>query len=216
MADVMEVEASTTTTTTTTLPNLETMFADNFLGTQELYVGHYAKPKAALDNDSYRLHVAVKTRLEYSFDGVATPASSSSTPSSALVLHHSSESHMGDDDGAAAAAASTKPTTPAGTSATSAAPATSQALVLSHAATAPPTSSALISIGREEIQPPQWHAPWKLMRVISGSLGWVRCAAVDPSNEWFATGSSDNTIVVRAPCRPTQPLRSPHQLRSLV
>lgn len=34
------------------------------------------------------------------------------------------------------------------------------------------------------------------MRVISGHLGWVRCIAVDPSNEWFATGSGDRTIKV--------------------
>ena len=46
---------------------------------------------------------------------------------------------------------------------------------------------------------PKWHPPWKLMRVISGHLGWVRCIAVDPSNEWFATGSGDRTIKVQAP-----------------
>ncbi len=34
------------------------------------------------------------------------------------------------------------------------------------------------------------------MRVISGHLGWVRCIALDPSNEWFATGSGDRTIKV--------------------
>lgn len=41
---------------------------------------------------------------------------------------------------------------------------------------------------------PEWHAPWRLYRVISGHLGWVRSIAFDPSNEWFATGSSDRTI----------------------
>ena len=33
-------------------------------------------------------------------------------------------------------------------------------------------------------------------QVISGHLGWVRSVAVDPSNEWFATGSGDRTIKV--------------------
>ena len=33
-------------------------------------------------------------------------------------------------------------------------------------------------------------------QVISGHLGWVRCIAVDPSNDWFATGSGDRTIKV--------------------
>ena len=34
------------------------------------------------------------------------------------------------------------------------------------------------------------------MRVISGHLGWVRAIAVDPTNEWFATGSADRTIKI--------------------
>ena len=41
---------------------------------------------------------------------------------------------------------------------------------------------------------PEWHAPWKLMRVISGHLGWVRCIHVEPGNEWFATGAGDRTV----------------------
>ena len=32
--------------------------------------------------------------------------------------------------------------------------------------------------------------------MISGHLGWVRCVAVDPSNDWFVTGSGDRTIKV--------------------
>ena len=43
---------------------------------------------------------------------------------------------------------------------------------------------------------PEWRAPWKLYRVISGHQGWVRSVAVDPSNEWFVTGSADRTIKV--------------------
>ena len=43
---------------------------------------------------------------------------------------------------------------------------------------------------------PQWHAPWKTYRVISGHLGWVRSIAFDPSNDWFVTGSADRTIKV--------------------
>ncbi|BFZ57625.1 Pleiotropic regulator 1 [Savitreella phatthalungensis] len=43
---------------------------------------------------------------------------------------------------------------------------------------------------------PAWHPPWKLMRVISGHLGWVRSITVDPDNRWFATGSGDRTIKI--------------------
>eukprot|EP00123_Amoebidium_parasiticum_P016562 comp23494_c2_seq1/m.39334 comp23494_c2_seq1/g.39334 ORF comp23494_c2_seq1/g.39334 comp23494_c2_seq1/m.39334 type:complete len:510 (-) comp23494_c2_seq1:258-1787(-) len=47
-----------------------------------------------------------------------------------------------------------------------------------------------------KIPKPQWHAPWKLYRVISGHSGWVRCVAFDPHNQWFATGSNDRTIKI--------------------
>lgn len=43
---------------------------------------------------------------------------------------------------------------------------------------------------------PEWHAPWKLMRVISGHLGWVRSLAVEPGNKWFASGAGDRTIKI--------------------
>ena len=43
---------------------------------------------------------------------------------------------------------------------------------------------------------PHWHAPWKLARVISGHQGWVRALAVEPGNEWFASGAADRTIKV--------------------
>ncbi|KAI5780542.1 WD40-repeat-containing domain protein [Geopyxis carbonaria] len=43
---------------------------------------------------------------------------------------------------------------------------------------------------------PEWHAPWKLMRVISGHLGWVRALAVEPHNQWFATGAGDRTVKI--------------------
>lgn len=46
------------------------------------------------------------------------------------------------------------------------------------------------------IPKPQWHPPWKLYRVVSGHLGWVRCLAVEPGNEWFATGSNDRIIKI--------------------
>jgi len=45
-------------------------------------------------------------------------------------------------------------------------------------------------------QRPDWHAPWKLMRVISGHLGWVRALAVEPNNQWFASGAGDRTIKI--------------------
>lgn len=43
---------------------------------------------------------------------------------------------------------------------------------------------------------PKWHAPWRLKRVVSGHAGWVRAVAVEPGNEWFATGAADRTIKI--------------------
>ncbi|KND90346.1 Pre-mRNA-splicing factor prp46 [Tolypocladium ophioglossoides CBS 100239] len=43
---------------------------------------------------------------------------------------------------------------------------------------------------------PEWHPPWKLMRVISGHLGWVRSLTVEPGNKWFASGAGDRTIKI--------------------
>jgi len=43
---------------------------------------------------------------------------------------------------------------------------------------------------------PDFHPQWKLHRVISGHLGWVRSVAVEPGNQWFVTGAGDRIIKV--------------------
>lgn len=58
------------------------------------------------------------------------------------------------------------------------------------------TQQQLIPKKPSSIPRPKWHAPWKLYRVISGHLGWVRCVAVEPGNEWFATGAADRVIKI--------------------
>ncbi len=58
-----------------------------------------------------------------------------------------------------------------------------------------PSSSLVRKQTAAQIKP-EWHAPWKLMRVISGHLGWVRSLAVEPGNEWFASGAGDRTIKI--------------------
>ena len=57
-------------------------------------------------------------------------------------------------------------------------------------------SSSLVRRQNFHQPKPDWHAPWKLMRVISGHLGWVRALAVEPGNEWFASGAGDRTIKI--------------------
>ncbi|RHZ72149.1 hypothetical protein Glove_245g6 [Diversispora epigaea] len=58
------------------------------------------------------------------------------------------------------------------------------------------TSGSLIRRKVPRVTRPGWHPPWKLMRVISGHLGWVRSVAVEPGNKWFATGAGDRTIKI--------------------
>jgi len=57
-------------------------------------------------------------------------------------------------------------------------------------------SSSLVRKQTAQQPKPDWHAPWKLMRVISGHLGWVRALAVEPGNQWFASGAGDRTIKI--------------------
>ncbi|CAO3629168.1 unnamed protein product [Mucor hiemalis] len=57
-------------------------------------------------------------------------------------------------------------------------------------------SGSLVRRARAKTIRPVWHAPWKLMRVISGHLGWVRAVTVEPGNKWFATGAGDCTIKI--------------------
>uniref|UniRef100_A0A8K9UNB1 Pleiotropic regulator 1 n=1 Tax=Oncorhynchus mykiss TaxID=8022 RepID=A0A8K9UNB1_ONCMY len=57
-------------------------------------------------------------------------------------------------------------------------------------------NSSLVARKTPTMPKPQWHAPWKLFRVISGHLGWVRSIAVEPGNQWFVTGAGDRTIKI--------------------
>jgi pleiotropic regulator 1 len=62
---------------------------------------------------------------------------------------------------------------------------------------APKISNSLVKIKKDrQLQKPAWHPPWKLYRVISGHLGWVRSVSVDVGNEWFATGAGDRMIKI--------------------
>lgn len=42
------------------------------------------------------------------------------------------------------------------------------------------TSSALVRKDTVRQAKPNWHSPWKIMRVVSGHMGWVRSVAVEP------------------------------------
>jgi len=59
------------------------------------------------------------------------------------------------------------------------------------------STSLMLQAKRASSMPkPKWHPPWKLHRVISGHLGWVKAVAFEPGNEWFATGGGDRLIKI--------------------
>ena len=59
------------------------------------------------------------------------------------------------------------------------------------------TGQQLVRLQDVHTEPrPEWHPPWKLTRVVSGHLGWVRALAVEPDNQWFASGAGDRTIKI--------------------
>lgn len=57
-------------------------------------------------------------------------------------------------------------------------------------------SQALALHKTTRVVKPEYHPPWKLVRVISGHLGWVRSVAVEPGNQWFATGAGDRVVKI--------------------
>ncbi|KAK9915985.1 hypothetical protein WJX75_006980 [Coccomyxa subellipsoidea] len=176
--------------------------------TFDLFTGNHGQ-KVPLDEESQRVKIACKIRDEYAavkeFKAPETSARSAAGGSAAS------------SNGAAApsAAAVAKSTTakliesmpaPADTEANKA-KAAAGALVVHQATKAlVPTAtgekkeympSAQLAKRLSSAWPrPVWHAPWKMYRVVSGHLGWVRCLAFDSSNEWFVTGSADRTIKV--------------------
>lgn len=57
-------------------------------------------------------------------------------------------------------------------------------------------SSALVRKDTVRQAKPEWHRPWRPYRVVAGHQGWVRSLAMDPDNQFFATGAADRTIKI--------------------
>lgn len=47
-----------------------------------------------------------------------------------------------------------------------------------------------------EAPPSSRYTKWKTTKILVGHQGWVWCAAVDPTNHWFATGGFDTVIKI--------------------
>eukprot|EP01094_Clydonella_sp_ATCC50884_P021188 TRINITY_DN4604_c0_g1_i1.p1 TRINITY_DN4604_c0_g1~~TRINITY_DN4604_c0_g1_i1.p1 ORF type:complete len:511 (-),score=133.16 TRINITY_DN4604_c0_g1_i1:228-1673(-) len=184
--------------------SLEDEMASNFLATQQLFVHHHHNPIPCPNADAQSVRMNAKKRGEYAVlervpkaetrqfkapdtlaltASMATDTSSSSSSSSSSSASSSASSSSTASASHMDVAAIVDDTAAGGTHKTRIQPPSEQSMAL--AIHAPP-----------DLRPPTWHAPWKLHRVISGPLGWVRACAVDVSNEWFATGGNDNTIMI--------------------
>jgi pleiotropic regulator 1 len=190
--------------------------------TLDMFVGDHGR-RPPPDEAAQRLKVAVKMRDDYgaaaryrprTAPGAAAPgrgaepADADAAPAAAAEPRSATAKAI---DAAAAAAAAPAAAAPPGSALALAGP--SARAGLTPAARAALASAALVPTadgGAREYAPsaqvarraaarwprPEWHAPWRAYRVISGHAGWVRSVAFDPGNEWFATGSGDRTIKV--------------------
>lgn len=70
---------------------------------------------------------------------------------------------------------------------------TSPTSYISHRLSTSAQSSSLIPYDLRQGKS-ECHRPWKLTKVLEGHKGWVRAIAIDPKNEWLASGAGDCTI----------------------
>ncbi|KAA8594612.1 hypothetical protein FQN60_011747 [Etheostoma spectabile] len=187
--------------------------------THDMFVSDHAK-SVAMDEESHKLKMSVKMTADYSAvlhmpvlkegkDRMSLPGS---------MLGHQSYTQPGDDPDYLITGTHAYPSGPgvALTADTTMHRNPSEGGIHSMALALPPSqarldvsrtaASSLLEGGGTRnstlarkaptMPKPQWHPPWKLFRVISGHLGWVRSIAVEPGNQWFVTGSADRTIKI--------------------
>ncbi|KAF8600042.1 hypothetical protein BDV93DRAFT_559858 [Ceratobasidium sp. AG-I] len=173
------------------LPSLEPLLKTSGKRTASVFCAELGDVE---EEKSVRLRIAVKTRDEYS-DVQTLP--------SALLAR---EGPVGPTRPGAAAGpkmitgaagrAAPAPTPSSSTPAPSSALTTFRQQESLHTGSQSALTTALARRKAARQVQPDYHAPWKLVRVISGHLGWVRSVAVEPGNKWFVTGAGDRVIKV--------------------
>jgi pleiotropic regulator 1 len=166
----------------TTLPPLETLHRRSAKRTRALFAAE-SGDLLVEDESSSRVRLAVKIHDEYR-DFKELPAALLAQQGPVGPARPASERKMitsGVDDNTSKMIATIDNTPQAKPSTFASSSKLSQALTL-HKTT--------------RTVKPEYHAPWKLVRVISGHLGWVRSVAVEPGNKWFATGAGDRVIKI--------------------
>lgn len=180
--------------------SLEEELASNFLATQSLYPLHHQNPIPCAHEEAQGARINAKKRGEYGvLERVPKAETWSFKPPTTLALTAGAGVDVaGDAKESAAGAATSSGAAGSGPDVDAMVMEPAEQETSHRTRIQPPSkqSMALAIHAPPELKPPVWHAPWKLHRVISGPTGWVRACAVDVSNEWFATGGNDNTIMI--------------------
>jgi pleiotropic regulator 1 len=185
---------------------LSTLASHNALNSRQLYGGGDADRDANASNDTVNGHPSKRQKLEDALQDAAMKRRFRSEYLSVQTLPPSLAAQQPGKPGARKSAPKAAgapkaarpaqkllegPTDTAPSSTPASTPEQRQAPQnMSLATRGPPGMPALQQVK------PEWHPPWKLMRVISGHLGWVRSLAVEPGNKWFASGAGDRTIKI--------------------
>ncbi|EPS42845.1 hypothetical protein H072_3175 [Dactylellina haptotyla CBS 200.50] len=180
--------------------------------TRQIFNSDFGLPFSLTDDASHKVLVTSKIRTEYDDVRELPPALAAKQAAAASARKGAKKQKLQatvtEDDGKAAVA-TTKLIEGIPTKVSDTPGGNSQALTLrrpgvgvgasSGSSTAKknlPSETGMIRRDAAQQIKPVWHAPWKLMRVISGHLGWVRSIEVEPGNQWFCTGAGDRTIKI--------------------
>nr|WJH19497.1 Pleiotropic regulator 1 (PLRG1) [Euglena gracilis] len=174
---------------------LRNVVARTIKQSRDLFINSHGL-RAEVYEPAKRMKVDIKTRSEYGMlddlQGVDAVDSGSAKISKAKLI--TGPTHL-----ALPAPSSTAPSAGplvAPAPAKAEAPAARLPAKSSNLAVLPVPASTLAAQQRARHKGPQWHAPWKLMKVIAGHTGWVRTIAIDHTNEWFASAGDDRVIKI--------------------
>lgn len=189
-------------------PDLRSLVLENAKRSKSIFAGESARKKLKLNDDlveSQREKDALSIRFHAEYQQVQElPAALAQKQATALSARKRGKKPAAGDQPAVPEEKTQKliegiPARPTTASATASG---STALVKAQKTSGMPprrddAQSQALSVARAQAThqvKPDWHPPWKLMRVISGHLGWVRSLAVEPENQWFASGAGKQLI----------------------
>ncbi|CAN8099526.1 unnamed protein product [Discula destructiva] len=175
---------------------LETLIAKNAKATELVYGGSRKRIRLDTEPEDDEYALALRRNAEYK-DVLTLPPALAAKQGAATAVRKRGRKQPAIAEGPAAPAMETKESDKAGSALVQfRKPAMGGAGAGGPGGGTQTTSLMRMSEALAAQPKPEWHKPWKLHKVISGHLGWVRSVAVEPNNKWFVTGSGDRTIKI--------------------